>query len=69
VLDAVTRVALAQSTEMDRTSNGWRELVLQFKTGPQIETIKIVVQRQACATEPCPIFGQLWLDQFALRRI
>ena len=69
VLDAVTRGALTQSGEVDRTSNGWREFVLQFKTGPQTETINIVVQRQGCATQPCPIFGQLWLDQFALRRM
>lgn len=69
VLDAVTRVALNQSSEVDRTSNGWREFALQFKTGPQIQTIQIVVQRQGCATQPCPIFGKLWLDQFALRRI
>jgi hypothetical protein len=69
VLDAVTRVALTQSSEVDRTSHGWREFVLQFKTGPQIETIQIVVQRQGCATQPCPIFGQLWLDQFSLRRV
>jgi hypothetical protein len=69
VLDAVTRVALTQSSEVDRTSHGWLELVLKFKTGPQIETIQIVVQRQGCGTQPCPIFGQLWLDQFSLRRI
>lgn len=69
VLDAATRVALAQSNELDRTSQGWREFGLQFKTGPQIETVQIVVQRQSCATQPCPIFGQLWLDRFSLRRI
>ena len=68
VLDAVTRVALTQSSEVDRTSQGWREFVLQFKTG-QIETIQIVLQRQGCTTQPCPVFGQLWLDRFSLRRI
>ena len=68
VVDPVTRAALVQSSEVERTSNGWRESVLQFKTGPQIETIQIVVQRQGCTTQPCPIFGQLWLDQFSLRR-
>ena len=69
VLDPVTRVAVTQSGEVDRTTQGWREVVLQFKTAAQIETIQIVVQRQGCATQPCPIFGQLWLDQFSLRRI
>ena len=69
ILDAATRDVLAQSSDVDRTSNGWREYVLPFKTGPQIETIQIVVQRQSCATQPCPIFGQLWLDQLSLRRI
>lgn len=68
VLDATTRNALSKSSEVERTSNGWREYILQFKTAPQIETIQIVVQRQSC-TSPCPIFGQIWLDQFSLRKV
>lgn len=69
VLDAGTRAPLAQSSEVERSSNGWREHVLQFKTPSQVETVQIVVQREGCATPPCPIFGQLWLDGFSLRRL
>jgi hypothetical protein len=30
--------------------------------------IRIILDREPCTSMPCPIFGHLWLDEFALKK-
>lgn len=69
VLDAVSRSPLGQSPALSGTSDGWRSYAVSFVSGPQTKAIRIAIQRQSCASTPCPIFGRLWLDSFLLRRL
>lgn len=55
---------LAQSTAISG-SNSWRESTLDFKTGEKTTAVKLGLVRQACAS-PCPAFGTIWLDSFAI---
>lgn len=57
---------LAQSPPLSSDQNGWRELILDLTTGPQTQAITISLSRQPCAQDPCPAFGVLWLDSFAI---
>lgn len=55
---------LAQSNAISG-SNNWREFTLDFKTGEKTTAVKLGLVRQACAS-PCPAFGTIWLDSFAI---
>ena len=68
VLDATGNKVLADSGTLPKTTDGWQETTIDFKTGEQTTAIRIALQRVTCATSPCPIFGRLWLDAFDLKR-
>ncbi|HEY2974452.1 MAG TPA: hypothetical protein VGJ48_18180 [Pyrinomonadaceae bacterium] len=65
ILEASTRSILAQSVPFEATG-AWREYTIPFASGAQTKAIEIVIQRPNCDRTPCPIFGRLWLDKFAL---
>ena len=58
----------AQSLPLSDTAGGWREFVIEFETA-NAAAITINIQRQACSSNPCPIFGRAWFDSFSLVRI
>lgn len=60
---------LGQSTALPRGSNGWRDYAFEFTTSASTEAVIINVRREACSAAPCPIFGRLWLDDFALKKL
>lgn len=68
VIDAESSKPLAQTDPFPRATEGWRDYVLKFDSGPSTTAVTIALQRQPCAA-PCPIFGRLWLDNFALRKL
>jgi thioredoxin-like negative regulator of GroEL len=60
---------LASSVPLPAGTNGWQELTLEFATGDTTRSVLISLQRQSCPSGPCPIFGRLWLDTFALGKL
>jgi hypothetical protein len=48
------------------SDSGWREVALDFTTGPGTQAIRLILQRQDCPSAPCPAFGTVWLDSFHL---
>ncbi len=68
VFDAAGNKLLGESGVLPQTTNGWREVSIDFSTGEQTNAIRIALQRASCPTTPCPIFGRLWLDAFDLRK-
>ncbi|HXT63741.1 MAG TPA: hypothetical protein VN696_11960, partial [Pyrinomonadaceae bacterium] len=67
VLEPLSRNHIAQSQTFGGTSGAWSEYVITFASGPA-QAVQIVVERQSCLTNPCPIFGRLWLDGFRLTK-
>lgn len=68
VIDADSNKPVAESEPFPKATNGWRDYVLNFKSNPSTTAVRIALQRQPCGS-PCPIFGRLWLDSFALHKL
>lgn len=60
---------LAQSKALPKGNSDWQDYSLDFATGVETHAVLIVLQRESCSTDPCPIFGRLWLDSFALQKL
>jgi len=69
VIDADSNKVLGQSEQFLRTTEGWKEYTLDFESGEAANAVQLAVQRQACNSSPCPIFGRVWLDAFSLRKL
>lgn len=64
-------IPLALSTPLPQGTSGWREYEVKFKTSAEVSAVFIAFQRQECSGGgggPCPIFGHVWLDDFALQK-
>lgn len=59
---------LALSVPLIQMTHEWRQYSVQFQTGTDTQAVTLAVRREACASPPCPIFGRIWLDDFALSR-
>lgn len=59
---------LAQALTLPQGSGGWQEYTLDFTTGASTEAVLISLQRAQCSSQPCPIFGSLWLDDFSIQK-
>ncbi len=57
---------LAQSPPLLPDKNGWRLFTLDLTTNAATQAIVVSVARQNCTNDPCPAFGSLWLDSFAI---
>jgi hypothetical protein len=68
VLDALSNSPLGQSPAFTGTSDGWRQVAIPFASGSQTKAVRIAIERPICSSSPCPVFGRLWLDGFALRK-
>ncbi|HEX8709856.1 MAG TPA: tetratricopeptide repeat protein [Pyrinomonadaceae bacterium] len=60
---------LALSAPLSGERAGWQEYAFEFRTGEATRAVLFELKRQNCGPAPCPIFGQLWLDDFALERL
>jgi tetratricopeptide (TPR) repeat protein len=60
---------LAQSGPLTKGSSDWRVFSFQFTTAPTTRAVVLSVQREACSSNPCPIFGSISLDSFSLEQL
>lgn len=67
ILDAVSGAVLGESVLRQQTG-GWLDYSIDFNLPANVSAIEIRLQRQSCTTNPCPIFGTLWLDNFSLHK-
>jgi hypothetical protein len=49
-------------------SGPWRDYAMSFSTAKDAQAIIIHLNRQGCSSSPCPAFGRVWLDAFALQK-
>jgi len=59
---------LAQSKALPQGTSPWSDYTIEFTTGNDTSAILISLQRLNCGGGPCPIFGNLWLDDFSLQK-
>jgi tetratricopeptide (TPR) repeat protein len=57
---------LAQSKPFPEGTSDWHEYEVEFETTVNTEAVYLTLQRQTCPANPCPMFGRVWLDDFAL---
>jgi hypothetical protein len=62
---------LASSPALPSSTNDWQAVTLSFKTRPKEEGVLISFYREPCSNKDpvCPIFGNVWYDDFTLQRI
>jgi hypothetical protein len=60
---------LAQSEAVPQGTSAWREYAFDFTAGAKTEAVLVGLRRQNCDSNPCPMFGRVWLDDFSLRRL
>jgi len=66
ILNAATGQILAASEPIKAKEN-WEDYKIDFLVPESTDAIQIVLRR-TCDASPCPIFGRLWLDNFALQK-
>lgn len=66
VKDRVTNEILARSAPFTATRGQWFEYQLSFSTKSS-SAVTLVLLRPRCNVNPCPIFGDLSLDDFSIR--
>ena len=65
--DPAHTLASSEPLPMGAT-DGWRQVTIEFTTGPRTEAVTVAVRRDPCAEAVCPIFGRVWYDDFNLQR-
>lgn len=69
VTDLNTGQLLAQLPIPPGTSDGWRDYMAEITTTEMTHAVNVGIHRLSCPATPCPIFGQLWLDNFVLEKV
>jgi len=62
---AQTGALLARSKAIPNGSSGWQEYTVDFETG-KVQAVYVVIRRESCREQLCPIFGSAWFDDFKL---
>lgn len=60
---------LGKPVTLPQGSGPWQDYATEFETGKSTGAVLISLRRESCSSNPCPIFGRLWLDDFSLRKI
>lgn len=65
-INGIDRKGLVTSSPIQSGNSDWNDYSMKFATGEASKAVEISVERRPCASQPCPIFGQMWLDNFLL---
>ena len=69
VKDAANNDRLGQSEAFPTPSSDWQTMRFEFSTKPGAQAILLEFTRVADACTPCPIFGELWLDDLVIEDV
>ena len=69
IKDAVTNESLGQSEAFPTPSSDWQTMRFEFSTKPGTQAILLEFTRLTDACNPCPIFGELWLDDLVIEDV
>lgn len=60
---------LAHSAPLDKGTSSWRPFSIEFTTGAATNAVTVALNREACPSAPCPIFGSISLDSFSIEQV
>jgi tetratricopeptide (TPR) repeat protein len=60
---------LGRSAPLSSGSTDWRAVSFEFATTATTSAVVLSLQREACTTAPCPIFGSISLDSFSVEQL
>lgn len=70
VIDANTGEIMEKSSNFKpNDGDAWTRMSFDLKTAPTSKVVFLRLERTACSSSPCPIFGQVWLDSFQAEEI
>jgi tetratricopeptide (TPR) repeat protein len=71
ILDAGAKdsTPLAQSELLPPNTAPWQERSVEFVSGKETQAVLVILRRQGCSSNACPVFGSLWLDDFSLQKL
>ena len=69
VANAQTNVTFASSSTLPQNSTSWEKRSIDFTTPDACHAIVLKLVRTGCQSNPCPVFGVLWLDSFSIEEI
>ena len=69
VKDAGNYERLGQSEAFPTPSSNWQTMQFEFSTKPKTEAVVLEFTRLTAECDPCPIFGELWLDDLVIEDV
>ena len=69
VTNAANNQAIGSSEAFPPASEEWQILGAEFTVPADAEAVELRLARDVCASSPCPIFGVVWLDEFAIQKL
>ena len=69
VKDAANDQLLAQSEPFSTSTTNWQKMGFEFSTAAGTQAIVVEFTRVENSCTPCPIFGELWLDDFLIEDV
>lgn len=60
---------LGSSLPLSKGTSDWQVSSFEFDIPADTQAVFVGIQRETCATSPCPAFGTIWLDSFSLERL
>jgi tetratricopeptide (TPR) repeat protein len=69
VTNASNDQAIGSSEAFPPASEEWQILGAEFTVPSDAEAVELRLARDVCASSPCPIFGVVWLDEFAIQKL
>ena len=69
VKDARTSTAISQSQPLQQDIDLWQHQSFEITTPADCDAVILQLVRKECSSNPCPIFGVLWLDSFSIEEI
>ena len=64
--DAVSGQLLGSSAAFPQATTPWQTLSFEFATLEKTSAVILSLQRNSCSSDPCPVFGSVWLDSFSI---
>ena len=58
--------AIGRTQALPKGTSAWQDFSFDFTTSPATRAVIIRIHRENCAIHPCPAFGHVWFDDFAL---
>lgn len=67
--DAADNKRLGQSESFPTPTSDWQKLSFEFTTTPGTQAVELEFTKVEAACTPCPIYGELWVDDFLIEDV